>query len=196
MQDRSLHKEWFKLIAGGDETAFRNLFDTYWEHLYSVALMLTKSEALAEDIVQEIFLKIWNKREELPEVEKPDSYLFIIARNHIYNVLKQQQREEQYNKHIIDWFEGARENPESELLFKESSELLNKAVANLSTQQRAVYQLAREQGLSYNEVAAQLNISPNTVKNHLTIALKYIREYLRHHASPTVMIIALLETMK
>ena len=196
MQDRSLHKEWFKLIAGGDETAFRNLFDTYWEHLYSVALMLTKSEALAEDIVQEIFLKIWNKREELPEVEKPDSYLFIIARNHIYNVLKQQQREEQYNKHIFDWFEGAKENPESELLFKESAELLNKAVANLSTQQRAVYKLAREQGLSYNEVAAQLNISTNTVKNHLAIALKYIREYLRHHASPTVMIIALLETMK
>ncbi|WP_127127076.1 RNA polymerase sigma factor [Pseudoflavitalea rhizosphaerae] len=195
MQDRSLHKEWFKLIAGGDETAFRNLFDTYWEHLYSVALMLTKSEALAEDIVQEIFLKIWNKREELPEVEKPDSYLFIIARNHIYNVLKQQQREEQYNKHIIDWFEGAKHNPESELLFKESAELLNKAVANLSTQQQAVYKLAREQGLSYNEVAAQLNISPNTVKNHLSIALKYIREYLRQHASPTVMIIALLETM-
>lgn len=196
MQDRSLHKEWFRQIAGGDETAFRNLFDTYWEHLYSVALMLTKSEALAEDIVQEIFLKIWNKRTELPEVEKPDSYLFIIARNHIYNVLKQQQREEQYNKHILDWFEGSKQNPESELLFKESAELLSKAVANLSTQQRAVYKLAREQGLSYHEVAAQLNISTNTVKNHLSIALKYIREYLRHHASPTVMLIALLETMK
>ena len=196
MQDRSLHKEWFRQIAGGDETAFRNLFDTYWEHLYSVALMLTKSEALAEDIVQEIFLKIWNKRTELPEVEKPDSYLFIIARNHIYNVLKQQQREEQYSKHIFDWFEGAKQNPESELLFKESAELLSKAVANLSTQQRAVYKLAREQGLSYHEVAAQLNISTNTVKNHLSIALKYIREYLRHHASPTVMLIALLETMK
>jgi RNA polymerase sigma-70 factor (ECF subfamily) len=196
MQDNSLHIEWFKQIAGGDETAFRNLFDTYWEHLYSVALLLTKSETLAEDIVQEIFLKIWNKREELPEVKKPDSYLFIIARNHIYNVLKQQQREEQYTKHVFDWFEGAKENPESELLFKESTALLNKAVGNLTAQQQAVYKLTREQGLSYNEVAAQLNISPNTVKNHLTIALKYIREYLRHHASPTVMVIALLETLR
>lgn len=196
MQDKSLQRNWFKQIAEGDETAFKQLFDTYWEHLYSIALMLTKSETLAEDVVQEIFFKIWNKREELPDVEKPESYLFIIARNHIYNLLKQQQREEQYTKHVFDWFEGAKLSPETDLLFKESTELLNKAVGNLSVQQQAVYKLAREQGLSYNEVAAQLNISPNTVKNHLTIALKYIREYLRHHASPAVMAIALLQTLK
>lgn len=196
MQDYSLSKDWFRQIAGGDETAFRSLFDTYWEHLYSVALMLTKSEALAEDIVQEIFLKIWNKREELPEVEKPEAYLFIIARNHIYNVLKQRQREEQYRKHIIDWFEGAKENPENDLLFKESAALVQQAIGKLSSQQQTVYKLVHEQGLSYKEVAEQLNISPNTVKNHLVSSLKQIREFLRGYASPTVLAIAMLETLR
>lgn len=108
MQDNTLQINWFKQIALGDETAFSNLYETYWDHLYSVALMLTKSETLSEDIIQEIFLRIWNKREELPAVEKPESYLFVIARNQIYNVMKQQQRETEYRKYVFDWFEGAK----------------------------------------------------------------------------------------
>ena len=196
MQDISLQKYWFKQISLGDESAFRSLFETYWDHLYTVSMLLTKSEPLSEDIVQEIFLKIWNKREELPEVENPANYFFIIARNHIYNVMKQQQREIQYRKYVIDWFEGAKESPENELLFKESAQLLQKAVGQLTSQQQSVYKLTREQGLSYQEAARALNISTSTVRNHMVNSLKIIREYLKVHASPLVMTIAILETLR
>lgn len=196
MQDISLQKEWFNRIAGGDESAFRMLFETYWDHLYTVSLLITKSEALSEDIVQDVFLKVWNKREELSGIEKPNGYLFIIARNQIYNVMKQAKRDIQYRKNILDWFEIAHENPENDLLYKESAQLLHQAVAQLSSHQQAVYKLTREQGLSYEEAANALNISTSTVRNHMVNSLKIIRDYLRVHASPLVMTIALLETLK
>ncbi|QEC42924.1 RNA polymerase sigma factor [Pseudobacter ginsenosidimutans] len=196
MQDRSLQKHWFKQIAEGDETAFRSLFETYWDHLYTVAMLLTKSETLSEDIVQETFLKVWNKRRELPEVDKPEGYLFIIARNQIYNLMKQQQREIKYRKYVLDWFEAANETPENDLLFKESSQLLHRAIGQLSSHQQTVYKLTREQGLSYEETARTLNISTSTVRNHMVNSLKIIREYLKTHTSPLVFTIAMLETLK
>lgn len=196
MQDIAHQKIWLKQIAEGDETAFKDLFDMYWEHLYSVSLVLTKSATLAEDMVQEIFLKIWVKREELMAVEKLEGYLFIVARNHIYNVLKKHQKEEQYRKYILGWFETNRENPEQELLYKESTQLLQQAIGQLSGQQQAIYKMTREQGLSYEQVAQQLHISPNTVRNHVVNSLKAIREYLKEHASPLSLLLSLLGTLR
>ena len=196
MQDTPDQKLWLQQIAEGDETAFRNLYDMYWEHLYSVSLLLTKSESLSEDLVQEIFLKIWFKREQLSEVEKLEGYLFIVARNHIFNTLKKIQREEEHKKHVLDWFENNGQDPENVLLFKESTALLQQAVEQLTSQQQAIYKMTREQGMSYEQVAIQLNISPHTVRNHIVNSLKMIREYLREHASPLTMVIALLGTLR
>lgn len=196
MQDNALQKYWFQQIAQGDQTAFRSLFETYWDHLYTVAMLLTKSETFSEDIVQDVFVKIWNKREELAGIEKPENYLFIIARNQIYNVMKQQKREVQYRKYVLDWFEAANDSPENNLLFKESAQLLHQAVGQLSSHQQAVYKLTREQGLSYEDTAKTLNISTSTVRNHMVNSLKIIREYLKTHASPLVFTIAMLETLR
>ena len=196
MQDNPVHNYWLRQIAEGDETAFRNLFDMYWDQVYSAAFLLTKSQSLSEDIVQEVFLKIWLKREELVGVEKLESYLFIMARNHIYNVLKRQQREQDFRKYILDWFESGRETPELTLLFKESTQLLQQAVGQLTEQQQTIYKMTREQGLSYDQVAQQLNISPNTVKNHVANSLKIIRDYLRAHASPLTLAITFLGSLR
>ena len=75
-------------VAEGDGKAFRLLFERYWRSVYGVALAFTKSPGLAEEMVQDIFLRIWLKREKLSDVEKFDDYLFIVARNHIFNKLK------------------------------------------------------------------------------------------------------------
>ncbi len=82
-------KELLQRLSAGDKTAFTILFDTYWNNIYSVALVLTKSPQVAEDTVQEIFLKVWNKREELTSVDRFDNYLFIMARNHIFSEFRQ-----------------------------------------------------------------------------------------------------------
>lgn len=89
-----------------------------------------------------------------------------------------------------------KENPENDLLFKESRQLLHQAVEQLTNQQQTVYKLTREQGLSYEEAAKALNISTSTVRNHMVNSLKVIREYLREHASPLILSIAMLETLR
>lgn len=187
---------WFKQIAEGNEEAFRFLFDAYWDHIYSVAFLLVKSEALAEDVVQDVFLKIWANRERLTAVEKFEDYLFIVARNHVYDILKKQKKEDHLRASLIEWFESNRETPEQQLLLKESGQLLQQAVARLSPAQQAVYKMVREQGLSHKEVAEQLNISPNTVRNHIVNSLKIIREHLDQHASPVLLFISLLNSLR
>lgn len=188
-------QEWLRQVAEGSETAFKSLFDSYWEHIYTVAICLTKSVELAEDMVQEIFLKIWIKREQLNEVKEFSDYLFIVARNHIYNALKKEHMEHRLRQPVLDWFEGQRESPEQQLLFKESSQLIRQAIGRLTPQQQAIYKMTREQGLSHEQVARELNISTNTVRNHLVNSLKIMREYLKDHASPLLLIISLLNIL-
>lgn len=194
--DKTLReKDWLRQIAEGDEMAFKALFDAYWDHIYTVAICLTKSVLLAEDMVQEIFLKIWLKREQLIAVEQFENYLFIVARNHIYNALKKEHLELRLRQPVLEWFEGHRESPEQQLLFKESSQLIQQAIARLTPQQQTIYKMTREQGLSHDQVASMLNISSNTVRNHIVNSLKIMREYLRDHASPIILIISLLQML-
>lgn len=196
MEKTYREKEWLRQVAEGSEAAFKSLFDEYWDHIYTVAICLTKSVELAEDMVQEIFLKIWIKREQLTEVDQFGDYLFIVARNHIYNALKKEHKEHRLRQPVLEWFEGHRESPEQQLLFKESSQLIQQAIARLTPQQQAIYKMTREQGLSHEQVARELNISQNTVRNHIVNSLKIMREYLRDHASPLLLIISLLEILQ
>jgi RNA polymerase sigma-70 factor (ECF subfamily) len=189
-------KALLQALSEGDETAFKHLFDAYWDHIYSVAFALTKSVPLAEDMVQEIFLKIWTQRTRLAAIDRFDNYLFIVARNHIYNALKKETLENRYRKHILDWFEARHETPEQDLLLKESQALIRQAITRLTPQQQLIYRMTREQGLSHEQVARELNISRNTVRNHIVHSLKTIREWLNDHADPLLAILCLLETLK
>lgn len=195
MEKTYQEQEWLNQIAEGDEVAFKALFDAYWDHIYSVAMCLTRSVQLAEDMVQEIFLKIWLKREQLTAVRDFENYLFIVARNHIYNTLKKEHLEHRLRQPILDWFEGQRESPEQQLLLKESNELIEQAINRLTPQQQTIYRMTREQGLSHEEVASILNISTNTVRNHIVNSLKTMREYLKAHASPMLLILSLLRML-
>lgn len=182
-------------IAGGDERAFRKLFDEHWQNIYGVAYMLTKSAPVAEDMVQEIFLKIWMKREQLPEVENFRNYLFIIARNYIFNQLKKKSTDILFTDQLLDYFHDNNETPEKRLLQKEAQHLIQKAIGRLPQQQKLVYQLSREEGLSRNEIAERLGISPNTVRNHLAKALEIIRQSLQCDATGLLLWIGLVEAL-
>ncbi len=175
------------LVAEGDERAFRQLFDHYWNKIYSVTLTLTKSAALSEEIVQDVFLKIWLKREQLPSVEKFDAFLFTVARNHIYNELRRKTMEQPFVEHLEQHFLESSALPEQVMLVKETKLLIDKAVQQLPEQQRAVFELSRNEGLDYNAIAEQLGISRSTVKNHMTKALQFLRQYLNTHRGELVL---------
>ena len=187
-----ISKDIIKSIAGGDESSFRAFFDFYWDHIYSVAFVFTKSEQLSEEIVQEVFVKVWLKRAQLAEVVDMESWLFIIARNHILNVLQKKVKEDAFLKNLEDYFSIANGSPEDLLFKKEAEELVNNAVTKLPKQQQLIYSLSRIAGLSQEEIATKLNISKNTVKSHMNKALNSIRIYIESNSAGISLVYAVM----
>lgn len=166
-----------QLIAQGNEAAFTELFYRYRNKIYSIAFDLTDSESIAEEIVQDVFLKIWLRRASLPGVEHFTAYLFTITRNEVFTVLKKIAR-----KQLIE--NAASEiNPlfyidtEERISEKEYRAILLQALEKLSVQQRQVYHLIKEEGLTREQAALKLGISQETVKTHLAQAMRNIRAY-------------------
>jgi RNA polymerase sigma-70 factor (family 1) len=191
--DLHKEKELIRLLAGDDETAFRELFERYSDHIYGVALAYTKSPDSAEEIVQDVFVKIWMNRSKLLQVERFNDYLFIVARNYILNYLRNNKKNKQFTTLLSEHFGGYTVTPEDEFLVKESQKLIEQAVAALPPQQQLVYQLRRKQELSLEEIAGELHISRNTARNHLNQALKQIKEYLRIHSGDALFLACLVQ---
>ena len=170
-----------ELISQGDENAFAKLFDHYRDKIYGVAFKLTHSTTVAEEITEDVFLKIWLRRDTLNEIENFSAYLFTIARNDTYKILKQIAK----NYKIILLSENneviAQENSEEYLLAKEYTSLLQKAIDRLPHQQKQVFQLIKQEQLKRQKVADILHIRPETVKFHLAQAMKNIRAFCMLH---------------
>lgn len=169
-------------IAAGEEAAFRVLFDRYRQRLYALVLKMVKSPAIAEELVQEVFMNIWEYRRRLKEVRDVDAYIFSIAYHRVFRHLKKAARETQLLENIIRMMEPAGNSTEEHILANESRQLIDRAVHRLPSQRRIIYELSRREGLNHEEIASQLNISRNTVKNQLVQALKYIRTCLQKGA--------------
>jgi len=179
MLNEILHneKELLELIAENDEGAFAKLFAHYRDRIYSIAFKLTKSTTIAEEMVQDIFLKIWLKRANLNDIQNFSAYLFIVTRNDAYKVLKRIARN--YKIALLkDEYQSLADNDTADILMeKEYNQLLQNAIDRLPNQQKQVYYLMKDQGLKRDEVARQLHIQPETVKFHLAQAMKNIRTF-------------------
>jgi RNA polymerase sigma-70 factor (ECF subfamily) len=178
-------------IAGGDEKAFKTIFDSYSDNLYGVAYNYTKSKQTAQELVQDVFLKIWVKREDLTRVDSLQSYLFITARNLIMNYFRSQKRNAAFLERLAKHFSEATLNPQDQLIRKESISVINNIVNSLPEQQRIVYNLRRNEGLAIEEIANLMELSPNTVRNHMNAALRSIRERLLEHPDDLVLLLCL-----
>lgn len=185
-------KELLERIAEGDEDAYKLVFDRYWNKIYQVALSFLKVPDQAQDAVQQVFIKLWEKRNKLPEVENLDAWLFIVARNTIINILERIVSSRKGIQQIKDVVPEDYLTPSSMLEYKQVSEIIQDAVNRLPPQQALVFRLSREQGLTYAEIAERLRIAPATVKSHIIRALNSIREYVYRHTDRTLMVIWLL----
>ncbi len=171
-----------ELVAEGDENAFRFLFESYSDRVFGVALAYTRVPQMAEEVVQDIFLKLWTRRSELPSISKLESYIFIIARNHILNLLRNIAREKaMLQEHRHQWEDVHAAAAETVYMHKQSQQVFEEALLRLPPQQRTVFMLHRKHGLRLHEVADRLSLSRNTVRNHLARAMASIREYAKLH---------------
>lgn len=180
----------FRLIAMGDETAFAELFRRYDRRIYPFVLKMIKSEVQAEEITHEIFIKIWRTRERLTSIDQPEAYIFTIAARHALDQIRKRLNENRMLQRLSASLPPAHNDPEEKLLFKDKEALIQQAIDQLPPQQKSVYLLSRQQGLSYEEIAGELGISPNTVRNHLVKALQSMRNWLEQQDQLPVFLIA------
>ena len=142
-------------LGAGSEYAFTRLFDQYRGTIYGVSLKFLKSPVLAEEIVQDVFLKVWHKREEIASVKRLDAYLFIMARNFIFDRIKKMSYEAADEISLVKQQSSA---DDSEYLVRQHQcqQLLQQAIDMLPSQQRQVYQFAKQEGLTHEMIAEKL----------------------------------------
>jgi RNA polymerase sigma-19 factor, ECF subfamily len=177
-------------IAQGDENAFRTIFDHYRDNIYSFALKVLRHEAMAEETVQDVFLKIWINRAGLSAIRNFADFLFIVARNHTFNSLRRLARERKISSVGPEDLQIEGVSAEATVLQRDYDRVLQQAVALLPPQQKLVYTLSRQHGLSREEIAEQMNISAGTVKAHMGQALRSIRTYFKTHENSILCLIA------
>ena len=169
-------------IAGGNQQAFSSLFRLFYPRMHSFALQYVHVRETAEEITNDVFIKIWNRREEIMAVNNLSTYLFVSVKNHALNYLKQYS-----HIHVVtDDNEGVsglinRNDPEQELEWKEIYFQLNQAIEKLPDQCRAVFKLIKEDGFRYKEVAEILGVSPRTVETQLFRAMKKLQSLVKEH---------------
>lgn len=168
------HKE-LREVASGNTEAFERLFFQYQPRLVYFLTGLTHDKELSRDMAQDLFLALWRDREKLKGVKSFSSYLFQMARYTVYNYFDRLAISEKYTDEFSANAPVA--ESEEELLFvRELQSLINRIVDGMSPQRQCVYRMSREEGLSNDEIAKQLDISKRTVENHLTAALAILRK--------------------
>ena len=175
-------------IAQNDGVAFKSVFDHYWDRIYSMALTYLKSPLYAEDAVQEVFVKLWNSRQQLTGVRKFDAYLFIIARNEIISTLRKKIVHAPFEDYLSDNLMENTLSPDQQLNLKEFQTLIDDAIDKLPQQQQRVYKMSRQEGMSQEQIARELDISISTIKGHMTKALQSIRTQLSSNSNKAILI--------
>lgn len=179
-------------VSLGDQNAFKILFDTYRPNIYTTALRITNNDWMAEDIVQDTFVKVWINRLVLPTLSNFEGWLYVLAKNITLNILK---RQDSYRAYAHEEAKSAllRVYPEADYMVqdKEFQLLLQAAIDRLPPKQRETYYLVKEQYLKRDEAAAQLQVSPETVKWNLDQAMKSIRAYCLAHMKDSPLVLLL-----
>lgn len=171
-------KELLRRIADGEEQAFTTLFWRYKDMIYSTGLRLTGSVTEAEEIVQDVFVKLWTKRQDMPDIANLEGYIFMMARNYTYNSLQRTIKLSSGGGVIPEERDPAEVTADALLEEKELNELLHQAIQQLPPQQQKVYQLIKLEGLTKQEAAEKLGISVHTVKSHFDAAVRAIRAFI------------------
>lgn len=179
----SLHNEKIVLhaLSAGEERAFRKLYDHYAEKVYSVALLHLKQPELAEDLVQTAFLKLWESRAALDEVQSFAGWFYTLTRNLIISSLRKQGTQAGYLDFLKQRQGLLTITPDQDIVRKEQLRLIRQGIQQLSTQQRIAFTLQNEEGLSYKIIGERMGISTNTVRVHLFKAMEALRRFVQNH---------------
>ena len=171
-------KEILCLLKSGDTQALGELYSRNKVQIFANIRRLVKSEDIAEELLQDVFVKVWDKRDLLDPEKSFRSYLFRIAENLVYDFFRKAARDKKLEAHIMSVATELYSHIEETLYTKESTSILNRAVEQLPPQRRRVFTLCKIEGRSYEEVSQLLGISTSTINDHIVKATRSVREYL------------------
>jgi RNA polymerase sigma-70 factor (ECF subfamily) len=166
------------LLKAGDETAFAEVYDRYAENLAGFASSKLYSLEDARDIIHDLFVKLWEDREQLNITSGLKPYLFTIARYRIIDKIRRNITREEYAVMVQSLSTNHQPGVEQQIAAKELQQSIEKSLDELSPRIKEIYQLSRDEHLSISEIAEKLNLSEQTVKNQLSTALKHLRQSL------------------
>lgn len=178
-------------VSEGNETAFRTLYDAYFHRLSAYIFKLCKSPVATEEIVQDIFIKIWESRKSLASVSIPEAYIFSMARNKAIDYLRKLAKETGLIRVLKEQLPSSVNETEDRLNAEDLRRLIEEALQGLSPQKRKIFQLSRAEGLDHDEIAKAMQLSKSTVKNHLSQTLQHVREHIGTKANPETFLLFL-----
>lgn len=172
--------------------AFDTLYWKYHEVVYRNIMKLVKETVVAEDILQEVFIKLWEKRQEIKASQSVAGWLFVISFNLSVNYSRKKLREQTFHQKLLALDPGEETGLDRKVMQEVQYHLLEQAIAELSPQRRRIVTLCKLEGKTYEEVANELNISRNTVKEHLSAAMVKLNDYIQKNAEHRYLLLFLL----
>jgi RNA polymerase sigma-70 factor (family 1) len=168
-----------KQLIEGDEKAFRTLFDYYCKQIYAYGFSILKSKVHAEEIVQDVFLKVWLHKEKLNSELSFKSFLFTITRNLAFNFLKKALNDSKLKEELFYKSQKYHTATETQIQDSEYDMLKKTAIESLPPKRKRVFELSRDEEKSYEEIGLELGISVSTVKTQMSKALQSIRNFIK-----------------
>jgi RNA polymerase sigma-70 factor (family 1) len=166
-------------LRDGDHTAYTQLYKQYSAILYNNVLRLVNDPDAAEDLLQDLFLKVWTNRAAIDPGLAFKGYLFTCSRNLVYDYLRRTNVRQQLERYMLMVLREGYQHIQEDIFYRETSEILRNAIAQLPPQRQKIYTMCKLEGLSYDEVAKSLNIGRATVQDHMVKANRFIKEKIR-----------------
>ncbi len=177
-------------LRDGDDGAFAHIYHTYKNRLIANLLGLVKSPDLVEELMQELFLKLWEHRARIDVDKSIQAYLYKVARNLVYDTMRKAMRDRQLYRQLLYSLEEGYSHVEERIIASEYQEQLRKAIDLMPPQQRRVYTLCKLESKTYEEVATMLGISTGTVNVHIKKANAFLKSHFASNPGLTAMLVA------
>ncbi|HEY6899957.1 MAG TPA: sigma-70 family RNA polymerase sigma factor [Puia sp.] len=178
-------------IAQGDRLAFKILYTAYFPHVQQYVSLFGPGRDSLDELTQDVFVRIWEKRARLEGVESLKGYIFLITRNVVFNFIRA-MRVRQREQELDESTEVVSNDLEHDLLFRQYYRLAQEAMEKLPTGRRKVLKMSIDDGLTLDEIAEQLNITRAGVKKQLYAATAFVRQYLQEHGEMTLLLFVFL----
>lgn len=163
-------------LIKGEVKAFDEIFEIYNQRIYQFAKTILKNKEDAKDVVQEVFVRIWQNRNKIDKHSSFKSYLFTIAYNIIVDHFRKRLKDKKYKDFLEANIKEVDSSQEKNIEFLDLNELYEQSVEQLPPRRKLIYKMNRNEGLTYDEIAEQLNISRNTVRNQMAKTLEFLRK--------------------